>query len=412
MRFKALAAGLLLGASFVFSPAFAADLTINADASEPSLRKAWEGIVEQFRKESPGTNVKLNIYDRESYKRSIRNWLTAQSPDVVFWYAGTRMRQFSKPGLLEDVSDIYTPQAKQEFGPVATDLMSDGGKQYGVPHSYYQWGFFYRKDVFQKAGITEAPKTWNDLLAACDKLKSSGVEPITIGSKDLWPTAGWFDYINLRTNGLKFHQELMGGTVPYTDQRVKAVFANWKQLLDKGCFMKNHGTMSWQDSQAPLFQGKAGMMLMGNFITGNFPANIANDMDFFRFPEINPAAGKAEDAPMDALLVPAKAANKADAKKFLAFVMRPDVQTTLAAGTRQIPVNQKASVPDDRFLKAGQQLLSGADGLAQFYDRDTSEDLATVGMKGFQEFMANPDRLDRVLDDLERARKRIYANAN
>jgi multiple sugar transport system substrate-binding protein len=198
--------------------------------------------------------------------------------------------------------------------------------------------------------------------------------------------------------------------VPYTDDRVKAVFAKWKELLDKGCFMKNHASMSWQDSQAPLYQGKAAMMLMGNFITGNFPANVAESMDFFRFPEISPNAGKAEDAPMDALLVPAKAKNKDDAKKFLAFVMRPDVQTTLAAGTRQIPVNQKASVPDDRFLKTGQQLLSSADGLAQFFDRDTSEELATVGMKGFQEFMANPDRLDRVLEDLERTRKRVYAN--
>ena len=37
-------------------------------------------------------------------------------------------------------------------------------------------------------------------------------------------------------------------------------------------------------------------------------------------------------------------------------------------------------------------------------------ELATVGMKGFQEFMANPDRLDRVLEDLERTRKRVYAN--
>ncbi len=404
-------AGLMLGASMLLGmPAMAAELVINADASEPSLRKSWEGIVEQFRKENPGVDVKLNVYDRESYKRSIRNWLTAQSPDVVFWYAGTRMRQFSKPGLLEDVSAIYTPQAKQEFGPVATDLMSDQGKQYGVPHSYYQWGFFYRKDLFQKAGITEAPRTWADFVSACEKLKASGVEPITIGSKDLWPTAGWFDYINLRTNGLKFHQDLMGGSVPYTDDRVKAVFAKWKELLDKGCFMKNHASMSWQDSQAPLYQGKAAMMLMGNFITGNFPANVAESMDFFRFPEISPNAGKAEDAPMDALLVPAKAKNKDDAKKFLAFVMRPDVQTTLAAGTRQIPVNQKASVPDDRFLKTGQQLLSSADGLAQFFDRDTSEELATVGMKGFQEFMANPDRLDRVLEDLERTRKRVYAN--
>lgn len=29
-------------------------------------------------------------------------------------------------------------------------------------------------------------------------------------------------------------------------------------------------------------------------------------------------------------------------------------------------------------------------------------------MKGFQEFMIKPDRLDKVLEDIERARKRIY----
>jgi multiple sugar transport system substrate-binding protein len=76
----------------------AAELVINADASSTSLRKSWEGMREQFRKENtPASTVKLNVYDRESYKRSIRNWLTAQSPDVVFWYAGTRMRQFRSP---------------------------------------------------------------------------------------------------------------------------------------------------------------------------------------------------------------------------------------------------------------------------------------------------------------------------
>jgi multiple sugar transport system substrate-binding protein len=56
----------------------------------------------------------------------------------------------------------------------------------------------------------------------------------------------------------------------------------------------------------------------------------------------------------------------------------------------------------------GKELLERADGLAQFFDRDTSEDLATIAMKGFQEFMVNPERRDKVIDDIERARKRIY----
>jgi multiple sugar transport system substrate-binding protein len=46
--------------------------------------------------------------------------------------------------------------------------------------------------------------------------------------------------------------------------------------------------------------------------------------------------------------------------------------------------------------------------LTQYFDRDTSEDLATIAMKGFQEFMMFPDRLDAVLETIERARKRIY----
>jgi multiple sugar transport system substrate-binding protein len=411
MRFKNALAGLALGAGMALANvAGAAELVINADASEPSLRKAWEETVGRFRQENPGIDVKLNVYDRESYKRSIRNWLTAQAPDVVFWYAGNRMDQFAEPGLLEDVSGLYTPQARAEFGEKAVDLMTTDGKQYGVPHTYYQWGLYYRKDLLDKAGIQTAPQTWADLVSACEKLRAAGLDPIAIGSKDLWPTAGWFDYINLRTNGLDFHQKLMNGEVKYTDDRVKAIFTKWRELIDKGCFTKNHASVSWQESQALLYQGKAGMMLMGNFITGNFPADVAERMAFAPFPTIDPSVGKFEDAPMDSLHIPAKARNKEEARKFLAFVMRPDVQEQLAKGMRQIPVNQRAKVPDDRFLQEGKKLLASADGLAQFFDRDASEDFATNGMKGFQEFMSNPDRLDRVLADLERTRARIYKN--
>ena len=161
--------------------------------------------------------MKFNVYDHESYKKSIRNWLTSASPDVVFWYSGNRMRQFTKPGLFDDVSNLFTPQVKDEMGPLAVDLVSDGSKQYAVPYSYYQWGLFYRKDLLDKAGVTEFPKTWDGLLAACDKINAAGIAPVAIGTKDLWPTAGWFDYIDMRQNGYDFHMALMEGRVPYTD---------------------------------------------------------------------------------------------------------------------------------------------------------------------------------------------------
>lgn len=409
MRFVPFLAGCALALSTTF--ASAGELVINADTSDPTPRKAWDLTIDSFRRVHPDIDVKFNVYDHESYKKSIRNWLTSASPDVVFWYSGNRMRQFTKPGLFDDVSNLFTPQVKDEMGPLAVDLVSDGAKQYAVPYSYYQWGLFYRKDLLDKAGVTEFPKTWDGLLAACDKINAAGIAPVAIGTKDLWPTAGWFDYIDMRQNGYDFHMALMEGRVPYTDPKVKAAFADWKQLLDHKCFVANHASSSWQESQSLLYQGKAAMMLIGNFITPNFPPEVKDKMAFAPFPVIDPAMGSAEDAPMEAISIPAKAKNKADAETFLAFVLRADTQEAMNKVFLQIPVNRKAGVADDVFLREGRTLLDSTQHLAQFFDRDTSEDLATNGMKGFQEFMVKPERVDHVLDDLERARKRIYGSA-
>jgi multiple sugar transport system substrate-binding protein len=133
-------------------------------------------------------------------------------------------------------------------------------------------------------------------------------------------------------------------------------------------------------------------------------------MDFFPFPVIDPAQPPAEDAPMDSIHIPAQAANKEEAKKFLAFVLRADVQQEINAAIGQIPVNKNAAVKADRFLKTGQALLANAQGIGQFFDRDTSEDLATIAMKGFQEFMVKPERAAKVQETIEKARQRIYGS--
>jgi multiple sugar transport system substrate-binding protein len=390
------------------SMALAGILVVNANTSDPAPRQVWQSVVEDFHKEHPEIQVKFNIYDQESYKKSIRNWLTGAAPDVVFWNVGYRMRQFVTPGLLENVSDLYTKDLRQQFSNAALDLVTVAGAQYGVPVSQYQIGLYYRKDLLQQMGFDEAPGRWQDLLLVCEKLKSAGIAPFVIGSRDLWPTAAWFDYLDLRINGHDFHRALMDGSVPYVDQRVRAVFAKWRELLDKGCFVENHASMSWQESQALLYQGKGAMMLIGNFIVANFPPELRDQMEFAPFPVIDEKIGRFEDAPMNSLHIPSRARNKADARTFLKYVMRSDVQQRINAAMLTIPVNSNAAVADDRFLRKGRELLAQAEGLTQYFDRDTSEDLATIAMKGFQEFMMFPDRLDAVLETIERARKRIY----
>ena len=62
----------------------------------------------------------------------------------------------------------------------------------------------------------------------------------------------------------------------------------------------------------------------------------------------------------------------------------------------------------DEFLKIGFKVLSESAGLAQFYDRDTTPEMAKEGMKGFQEFMVKPDREKQIRKRIEKVRKRIF----
>jgi multiple sugar transport system substrate-binding protein len=386
----------------------ASTLVVNSNASDPAPRAAWERAIDGFKAANPDVEVRLNVFNHESYKKSIRNWLTSSPPDVVFWFAGTRMRQFVELGLLQDVSALFTDSVMGELRPAAVDLVTFNGRQYGVPYAHYHVGLFFRRDLYEKAGIGAPPADWPAFLAACEKLNAAGIAPIAIGTKDLWPAAAWFDYLDLRTNGYRFHMELMRGKVAYTDARVRAIFARWRELLDRRCFVPHHASAKWQESQALLYQGRAAMMLIGSYIVPSFPPEVRNQMDFAPFPRINPAVGAYEDAPMNSLHIPARARNQDAAKRFLAHVLRADVQEGINRAILNIPVNRNAAIADDRFLDAGRKLLDSADALAQFFDRDTDEELATIAMKGFQEFMLKPERLDAILSNIERARQRIY----
>ncbi|GFE62958.1 ABC transporter substrate-binding protein [Litoreibacter roseus] len=399
----------LVTSSMMTAAAFAADLVINFDDPNPGPKKGFEDAVAKFKEANPDINVIVNINDREAHKTAIRNFLSADAPDVTTWYPGNRMAPFVDAGLFEPVTDLWEQEGFNETLAAIKPTMSRNGEIWGVPYSYYQWGIYYRKDIFDEMGISE-PQTWDELLAASAKLKENGVTPFTIGTKFLWTAAGVFDYLNLRTNGYDVHNDLTAGKIKYTDPRIVDVFEKWKQLIEPGYFIENHATMSWQDAVAPFANGEAAMYVMGNFsVDAYLNAGLTMDqIDYFQFPEITPGLPRAEEAPADAFFIPSGAKNKEDARKFLAFVAQPDVQTEWNKTIGQLPVNSESEIGDNKFLREGFETVSTAAGLAQFYDRDAPAEMAKAGMEGFQEFMIKPERMDAILQRLDKIQERVY----
>ncbi|SIT43953.1 Extracellular solute-binding protein family 1 [Paraburkholderia ribeironis] len=398
----------LVAGTFASVSADAATLNVNVSA-RGNQRSTWQDAFDKFKKANPDVDLKVTYITEEAYKVQMGGWLATDPPDVVSWHDGERMAYYAQRGLLEDLSSDWSKNGWSQQYASVKEASTYKGKQYAAPLGYDAYGFFYRKDLFEKAGIKSEPKTWDEFLEANKKLKAIGVAPIAVAARDSWTLAAWFDYLNLRINGNAFHQKLMAGEVPYTDPRVKKVYTTWKTLLDNHDYIDN--ALSYDlDSIAPfLVNGKAAMMLMGTFFSASIPPSLKDQIGFFRFPVVDANVPMAEDGPVNVLLIPAKAKNKADARKLLAFMEQPQINADLAKGWGQLPSNSQAAEPDDAISKVGFQTLANTKGgIAQFYDRDMQKEMADEGMKAMQQFYSDPSQLDTVLAHLEATRKRIY----
>lgn len=409
-------AAAMVASTALAGAGFASDLSgtlrIISDMSNPAPRAIMEGLASDFDALHPGLTVQLDVVDREAWKSQIRNALTADAPDVINWYAANRMGPYVKAGLFEDISDMYTTGALSGLDSVKGAMTLDG-KQWGVPYTYYQWGVYYREDIFNELGLSE-PATFEEEIANCAKVLASGRKCYAIGTKFLWTAGGWFDYLNMRTNGFDHHMALARGELSWTeDEGIRATFANWRKLIDMGAFIDNHQTYSWQEALPPMVKGEATAYLMGNFVVPHLREAGLSDaqIDFYQFPKINDHP-MGEDAPTDTFHIASGAKNKEAARAFLQYVTSPEVQTKINGpdGLGQLPVNAASSVADDEFIKQGFDMLSNnaTGGIAQFFDRDFPAEMAKVGMEGLQEFMVFPDNLDDILQRLEFTRQDVY----
>jgi multiple sugar transport system substrate-binding protein len=96
MPHLALRATLVAGTMLLLAGQAAADrLVINANTSDPAPRAAFQEVVEQFPAAHPDIAVELDVFDHEGFETQLGNFLVAQTPDVITWFAGNRMKASS-----------------------------------------------------------------------------------------------------------------------------------------------------------------------------------------------------------------------------------------------------------------------------------------------------------------------------
>ncbi len=384
------------------------EVTFGGSYTDEVPKRAIEAAVA-----ATGLDVKFNNVDRDSWVQNFNTYLQ-QPDDVITWYAGYRMRAFASKDVVGDVSDIWQvigADFGEGFKSASTGL---DGKQYLIPYTFYPWAIFYRKSLFEEKSYS-IPTTWDEFLTLCEQVKADGLIPIASANDGGWQQMGWFDMINMRTNGYDFHVSLMGGKESWEDDRVKRVFENWSMALPY--YQENFEARTWQEAATAIGNKEAAMYLLGSFVTINFDPEadpdaqaIIDDFDFFAFPEIDPQYGQdAVEAPVDGFMKAKSPKNPEGAAALLTALGGPaPISEYLKVDPSVVAANSKVDTSGYTPLqKKSAEFVSAAKFISQFLDRDTDPDFAAkVVGTAFQDWLGGTDT-DEMLASIE-AQKQTY----
>ncbi|WP_440903237.1 ABC transporter substrate-binding protein [Catenovulum sp. SX2] len=364
--------------------------------------RVLDKLAKQFERQNPNIKVNFLQVKNSDFKPQITNWLKKPvTADIISWHANERLFKLVRQDLVLDISDIWQ-SVDTNFSDNFLRHIKYQQRIYALPYSHYQWGFYYKKSLFKRLKISP-PNDWQQLLDMLEIMNKLDVTPIAIGSFEPWAVSCWFEYLNLRINGHEYHNKFVNAEISAHDTGIKQVFIHLQQLIEKGAFAAKANQRSIRESLPTLYREKAGITLEGSFIEGYIPDQFKHNIGFFEFPRINPQVASIQVSPIDVLLIAKNTQHPAAAKQFLQFMASADSQTIVNQMLYQVPANIHAKTSSSNLLASVVQSLARADGLTQFYDRETNEVLAAKNMQIWTEFLEKPD-IQHAQQRMEKAR--------
>lgn len=382
--------------------------------SSGSWKDSCDAFLAAFNEKYPNIKVIRNDVESESFKTEIGVMLAGDnSPDVFSYWGGARTQFFVDKGLCKDISDVWSEfNLDSQFAATTKAAAATyNGKEYGVPLSMFPMYVYYNVDVFNKYGLVP-PTTWDEFLNVCSTLKSNGIIPIALGTKDRWPAYVWFDAILVRTAGLDFREGLMKGTESYTDPKVLNAFTVWADLLKKGYFDPNHASKAYGEDLALVANGEAGMVYQGTFAVGTLTVDLGMEagktLDFFKLPAIDTSVKEAIPVSYDVIAAAANGKNPDSVKYFMEFAASVDAQKIFKKFIQCLSPNINLS--EDMYSDFEKKEIAQMQGVANFFPYDLATDpaVADEGLTALSNFLANPGSIESILADLEAEASQVF----
>lgn len=324
-------------------------------------------IGEEVSEEHPEYSYEYTFVNTKVRPQIEQRWRAGDAPDSDYFVFNAQV-----PSTYDFVDNLVelTPYLEEEIAEGVTwgETFLDAtepftnldGEIYGVPTDSHLIALYYNKKLFDDHGLTP-PKTWEELLEVSAALSSENVEPIALTGVYEPYMGFWIDNLFQREVGYeKAHEAAYTGD--YDDDGFLRAAMKLQELRDQEAFMSGFEGVDFTAAQMEFFQGNAGMILMGTWLTSEMADSIPEDFELgvVGFPEIpggdgSPTAQLAhtnimtinkDTEALDAVLAYARA------------VTSEEAQTVRAKEYNSVPSVENAPAPDVPGL---QELLDNTD---------------------------------------------------
>lgn len=162
---------------------------------------------------------------------------------------------------------------------------SDGGKIHNIPYQPSTFVVMYNKDLFESAGITDVPKTWDEFLDVCAKLKEKDITAITVDDAYI---AGLFGYTMDRIVGDEKTYDMIANK-DFSDPGVLRAAEIWENMAKEGYISSKAATNVYPAGQVDeIAKGTVAMYLNGTWLPNEIKSETP-DMNWgsFAWPAID-----------------------------------------------------------------------------------------------------------------------------
>ena len=259
----------------------------------------FAAIAKAYETAHPNVKIKITVTENEAFKTKLSATPADAYPDLFQSWGGGTMAAQADAGLLQDITAAVAPW-KDTVNAGAMSIYQYKGVQYGIPWDMGMIGFWYNKDIFQKAGITP-PTTMGRVPRRPPEAQGGRRGPARHRGQGQVAVDAPLDLPACSATAAATRSAKMIQTGDWnTDACIKAGKAVLAlNALDP--YQKGYASADYNSEAASVGNGKAAMELMGQWAPSVQKdqsigkKGLGDKLGWFAFPTVTGGAGAATD---------------------------------------------------------------------------------------------------------------------